>query len=173
MVDFTTIDYLKTGNVRQQSVFEVLSQHRILHLLQAFDPILVGTFPINIDIETSDLDIVCFWEDKLDFRNQIENNFNQFENFAIRETSNFQHETVIAHFRLSGFEVEIFGQNIPSRLQNGYRHLLIENEILQSKGEVFRQQIIALKKKGIKTEPAFAQLLHLEGDPYEALLTYR
>lgn len=48
--------------------------------------------------------------------------------------------------------------------------MLIEHQILLEKGESFRQEIISLKKQGIKTEPAFAQLLGLSGDPYEAIL---
>ncbi|HRF37192.1 MAG TPA: DUF4269 domain-containing protein, partial [Saprospiraceae bacterium] len=56
------------------------------------------------------------------------------------------------------------------RLQNAYRHLLIEARLLEERGPEFRQQIIELKQQGVKTEPAFARLLGLEGDAYEALL---
>jgi hypothetical protein len=173
MIDFSTIDYLESGNERQKKVFGVLKRHSVMELLSDFDPILVGTLPINIDIETSDLDIICFWKDKHDFRVQIEQHFNRCENFSIRESSDFEHETIIADCTIDGFEIEIFGQPIPSRLQNGYRHMVIENEILQFKGEDFRKQIMALKKQGIKTEPAFAQLLNLKGDPHQALLQFR
>lgn len=48
--------------------------------------------------------------------------------------------------------------------------MLVEYKLLQQHGEDFRQQVVALKKAGIKTEPAFAKLLQLPGDPYEALL---
>ncbi|MGL5579695.1 MAG: DUF4269 domain-containing protein, partial [Cetobacterium sp.] len=34
----------------------------------------------------------------------------------------------------------------------------------------FRQKIIELKKDGMKTEPAFAFLLKLEGNPYDKIL---
>ena len=51
--------------------------------------------------------------------------------------------------------------------------MIIEAEILEEKGEDFRQKIIELKKSGIKTEPAFAQLLNLKGDPYEALINFK
>ena len=36
----------------------------------------------------------------------------------------------------------------------------------------WQELIIELKKKGIKTEPAFAMLLDLKGDPYDELLKY-
>ncbi len=73
-------------------------------------------------------------------------------------------------FNVGEFEVEIFGQNIPSKQQNAYLHLLVEHQILQQQGEDFRRNIIALKKIGYKTEPAFAKLLELKGNPYQALL---
>lgn len=50
--------------------------------------------------------------------------------------------------------------------------MIKEYTILLEKGEEFRKQIIALKLRGIKTEPAFADLLGLEGDPYKAILDY-
>lgn len=48
--------------------------------------------------------------------------------------------------------------------------MIIEAEILAQLDNDFRQQIITMKTNGWKTEPAFAQVLGLEGDPYEALL---
>ena len=44
--------------------------------------------------------------------------------------------------------------------------------ILEKEGEEFRKQIINLKEKGWKTEPAFAKLLGLKEDPYLELLNY-
>ena len=80
--------------------------------------------------------------------------------------------TVLVRFQLEEFKVEIFGQNIPSKEQYAFRHMLIEHQILLQKGETFRQEIVKLKKKGLKTEPAFANILGLTGDPYKALLNY-
>ena len=70
-------------------------------------------------------------------------------------------------------EIEIFGQNVPTELQNGYKHMIIEDKILQSRDENFRLEIIKLKQNGYKTEPAFAFLLGLNGDPYAELLKYK
>lgn len=79
---------------------------------------------------------------------------------------------MVASFQLDDFSIELFGQNIPTRQQPGYRHMLVEYRLLQDYGEDFRQQIIQLKQQGIKTEPAFAQVLGLPGNPYEALLLF-
>ena len=173
MKDFRNIDYLKIGNRKQIQAFKVLTEKKILMNLAEFYPVLVGTIPINIDIETSDLDIICYWIDKMVFTEKIQSNFNNEDKFIIRDTFINNQETVIASFETAGFKIEIFGQNIPVREQNGYRHMITEYEILQSKGENFRREIIKLKQQGYKTEPAFGLLLGLKGDPYSALLDYK
>ena len=48
--------------------------------------------------------------------------------------------------------------------------MLAEYKILNNKGLEFKNEIKELKAKGIKTEPAFAKLLGLKGDPYLELL---
>lgn len=175
MIDFTKIDYLKHGNERQKRTFEVLTKYKVFEKLFNFSPILAGTIPIEIDIEGSDLDIICevdlrFEEDFLDeimFSKLI-----PFENMANVENIILNDEKcIVVNFMLEEFPIEIFGQNKPTTLQNAYLHMIAENKILQEKGEDFKQKIIELKKKGIKTEPAFGMLLNLE-NPYEDLLKF-
>ncbi len=173
MIDFSTIDYLKSGNERQILAYETLTKNKVLEILAEFDPILVGTIPINIDIENSDLDIICYWQNKNHFVEKITSLFKNKPDFKIREAIINEEESVIGSFKLDDFEIEIFGQNIPSKNQNGYRHMIIEHEILKSRDESFRQEIIKLKKEGYKTEPAFAKLLGLKNDPYTELLHYK
>jgi hypothetical protein len=173
MIDFTKIEYLKSGNETQISAFEVLTKNKILEHLSDFDPILVGTIPININIENSDLDIICYWKNKAEFITKLNSAFGNEYEYIIREAHIDNQESVIANFKIEGFEIEIFGQNIPTKSQNGYKHMLIEYEILQTKGESFRLEIIKLKQNGYKTEPAFAHLLDLKGNPYQELLKYK
>nr|WP_315222240.1 DUF4269 domain-containing protein [uncultured Flavobacterium sp.] len=173
MIDFSTIDYLKDGNFKQQKAFEVLTQHQVLVLLSNFDPLLVGTIPINIDTDNSDLDIICCYKSKTDFITQLQDNFSTKSHYTIREALIDNIESVIANFSIANFQIEIFGQNIPVKKQNGYRHMIIEHEILKKKGDNFRLEIIKLKQQGYKTEPAFGKLLELKGNPYQALLEYK
>ncbi|MGV2488720.1 UNVERIFIED_CONTAM: DUF4269 domain-containing protein, partial [Bacillus mycoides] len=58
-MNFDNIEYLQHGNNRQRQAYSILTNNQILSKLKQFDPILVGTIPINIDIENSDLDIIC------------------------------------------------------------------------------------------------------------------
>jgi hypothetical protein len=173
MIDFSTIEYLKTGYPRQIRAYEVLIQNKIFLNIAEFDPVLTGTIPINIDIENSDLDIICYWKNKTDFKEKLTAVFGNKNGFTIREAKINEQESVIANFIADGFEIEIFGQNIPVYKQNAYRHMIIEYKILQSKGEKFRQEIIKLKQNGHKTEPAFGILLGLKNDPYQELLKYK
>lgn len=172
-MNFLDIDYLKTGNKTQAKAFEVLTNNKILCRISEFDPILVGTIPINIAIENSDLDIICYWKNKQDFILKLQLLFRNEEHFSIREAVIDNTETVIANFITDHFEIEIFGQNIPSQNQNGYKHMIIEYEILKSKGESFRLEIIKLKQNGYKTEPAFGKLLGLTGNSYQELLKFK
>lgn len=167
MINFKDISYLQTGNPKQQAAFTLLTHHKILENLAEFEPVLVGTIPINIDIENSDLDILCHWKNKADFIKKTKQLFGKENHFSIREDRIDKQKSVIANFIISGFEIEIFGQNIPTELQNGYRHMLIEHQILNSKDENFRLEVIRLKEKGLKTEPAFGLLLGLKGNVYE------
>lgn len=170
---FDTLDYLKDGNARQKQAYSILTHHNVMEKLDRFTPILVGTIPINIDIETSDLDIICCWGDKHTFYAAVLDSFSQQAGFRIRDYSLHDGTNcVVANCRIDTVEIEIFGQAIPTQQQMAYRHMLIEHDLLLERGEFFRQQIIDLKRQGYKTEPAFGKLLGFEANPYEELLTY-
>ena len=168
-IKFENIDYLKSGNERQQRAYRLLTELRIMDLLHPFDPLFVGTIPIEIDVESSDLDVICNYHDKKKFQNLIISTFASQEHFEIKERF-LPEEAVIASFVFKGVPVEIFSQNLPTRQQAGWRHMLIEHKLLLERGDAFRQEILALKQSGYKTEPAFAIALGLIGDPYIELL---
>lgn len=172
-IDFKNIAYLEWGNERQRSAYNTLTQNDILAKLKPFDPILVGTIPINIDIENSDLDIICYCQDANYFKEALKHKFGGTKNFKIVEAGVDKHKTIVANFKIDCFEIEIFGQNVPTLQQNAYRHMVIEDRLLNEHGAAFRQKIIALKRQGYKTEPAFGILLELKGNPYIELLNYR
>jgi hypothetical protein len=170
-IDFCSIEYLRTGSQKQTEVFALLSDSGIMETLAEFTPVLAGTIPIGIDTDESDLDILCCWSDKLRFQKTLRT-LSAFDGFRMHEKVIRGFETVIVRFMLDRFPVEVFGQNRPVFRQEAYRHMIAEYLILQEKGEEFRQKVVELKKKGIKTEPAFGKLMGLRNDPYEALLVY-
>jgi Domain of unknown function (DUF4269) len=170
--NFETIDYLKNGNEKQQRAYLVLTSYSVFENLQGFDPLVVGTIPLNIDTEKSDLDIICYWKSKNLFIETLIENFAHHSAFLLTEKKIMNQETILATFQIDDFEIEIFGQNRPTKQQEGYRHMMIEHKILSSNDEAFRQKIIQLKKQGSTTEQAFAKQLNLTGEPYEELLKF-
>jgi hypothetical protein len=171
-INFENIDYLKIGNDKQRLAYATLTNNKILTVLQQFNPILVGTIPINIDIENSDLDIICYCKNRNEFTNIIKDKFGDAKEFKIRKLDGQEPGAVIVNFKIDCFEIEIFGEGTPTRQQNAYRHMIIESKLLSERDETFRQKIIDLKRQGYKTEPAFGIALGFTGDPYTGLLTF-
>lgn len=173
MINFKNITYLKEGTVRQKEAHKVLLELNIFELLKHFNPILVGTIPINIDVESSDLDIICQSDNHEELVKVVSKNYGEFSRFEIKTIPSYKNlKTTIITFEYKAFPIEIFVQNKLPEEQDSYLHMLIEYQVLIKAGEVFRSEIIALKQQEFKTEPAFAKLLNLKGDPYEALLIY-
>jgi hypothetical protein len=176
MPDFTTIEYLKSGNERQQKAYQLLSKYRFFEKLKVYSPILAGTIPIEIDVEDSDLDIICevnfsFEEDFLDELLMVSKCIPENTDVQVNYPVINGEKCIVLNFVLEDFPIEIFGQNKPTTQQNAYLHMMAEYRILQEKGEEFKQKIIQLKQQGMKTEPAFGLLLGLE-NPYEDLLKF-
>jgi hypothetical protein len=172
-MNFEDLTYLKAGTEKQKKAYKVLTENSVFEKLSSFSPVLTGTIPINVDTDESDLDIICHWIDKNVFARLIENYFSTCENFKLSERSVNNRETVVANFKMQEFKIEIFGQNRATNEQDAFRHMLIEHEILKRRGEDFRLEVVKLKKTGLKTEPAFAKLLDITGDPYTGLLNYK
>lgn len=168
--DFININYLKHGNKKQQNSYKVLKELDIFNVLRKFNPILVGTIPINIDIENSDLDIVCEVYDFKEFQKTVEDRYSIFSKFHISNNSTDNETILTINFYVEDIEIEIYAQSLSSCKQNGYRHMVVEDRILRLGGERTREEIVILKKSGLKTEPAFAKHLGLDGNPYDELL---
>ena len=165
--DFINFDYLRFGNMKQQMVFKLLNSTRIFDIIEKYNPILVGTIPIGIDIDSSDLDIICEVYNLEEFEILMREKFSHFNKFKINKVND---EVLTVNFLIDDFEIEVYAQNIRTTEQNGYRHMMIENRILKLGEDLVRQKVVELKKGGLKTEPAFAKLLNLQGNPYDELL---
>lgn len=165
--NFKDISYLKVGNEKQRRSYEILKNINIFNILKDYNPLLVGTIPIEVDIDSSDLDLICKVDNKEKFENILRNEFSKFKNFNIKY---HEDRIIICNFIVDNIEIEIYASNIDSEKSNGYRHMLIEYRLLNLYGEGFKKEIIKLKKSGLNTEPAFAKLLNLTGNPYDKLL---
>ncbi|GAA0755735.1 DUF4269 domain-containing protein [Clostridium sartagoforme] len=165
--NFMNLDYLQFGNKKQQKAFKLLTNIKIFNILKKYNPILVGTIPIEIDIYGSDLDIICEVYNINEFEQLILKKFSSFNKFKINKVND---EVLTVNFLIDDFEIELYAQNIKSTEQNGYKHMIIEDRILNLGGDLLKKKIIDLKENGLKTEPAFAKILNLKGNPYNELL---
>lgn len=168
-INWRESDYLLHGNERQRKAHAALSRLEIFCLLKAYDPVLVGTIPIGIDVEGSDLDVICEIDDPDCFAAELIHQFGQHDEFASWR-ADYGMLSVVARFQFEGFMIEVFGQSRPVTVQHAYRHMVIEARLLALGNDLLRAEIRRLKCAGLKTEPAFVELLRLPGDPYLQLL---
>lgn len=168
--NWSDISYLKDGSPIQQKAYACLNKLGILDDLKDYNPILTGTIPIDISTKDSDLDIACKYIDADRFEQVVTSLYSKQSHFIIEQKEKAGYWVVVAKFKFEDFSIEIFGSLYPVAGQNSFRHMLIEDRMLQLLGEGFKKEVLKLKESGIKTEPAFAQLLNLEGDPFVSLL---
>ena len=153
---------------RQQTAEEELQRSQILRSLSAYSPTVVSTIWAGLDIESSDIDIICQYENKSQFTSDLHNACSQFEEFVFIDNSE-PSEYVVARFSLGQNQIEIYACPLPVTEQLGYIHYQVMKRLVAVGGEWLQEMIRDLKREGLKTEPAIAQLLHLAGDPYKAV----
>lgn len=167
--NFKDISYLAAGNCLQKNVFKILHQHQILQVFANYNPLVVGTIPINIAIASSDVDILLQTDDLPTLQSLFDTRLSCYPDYQLSVISS---DTLVCNCTIENTPFEFYAANQSTDQQYGYLHMLKEYEILTSKGEDFRQQVVQLKQTGIKTEAAFCQLLGIEGNPYIELLKY-
>lgn len=167
---WTDISYLLRGTQRQQDAYRALQTLDLFAVLRDYSPVLVGTIPLDIELEQSDLDIICEVYGQPSFQYCVTRAFGQQPHFQVRSARKDNLPSVTASFTAEGFPIEIFGQPRPVMKQTAYRHMVVEARLLAIGGEEARRKIRELKRAGLKTEPAFARCFHLQGDPYQTLL---
>lgn len=168
---FETIDYLEHGNKKQYLVYEAINSLGIMENLSEYNPILCGTLPIGVDIKGSDLDVIMEVFNPNKFEKKVKSLFGDKEKFIFKKTVIRNTNVLKANFIFGGFEFELFGQPQFVKKQYAYLHMVIENFLMTNRPSI-KEDVIFLKKRGYKTEPAFCEVLGLEGDPYEALIVF-
>ncbi len=148
----------------------VIERLAIADKLVQFPSMIIGTPPLGLATQNSDID-VAFQADDL-------HRFQQEAALAFGEQANYSHHSgckrgepyACIQFHAFDWEVELFCQSIPLDQQWGVRHFLVEQRLLQLHPPL-RLAVLELKQRGMKTEPAFASVLGLAGDPNEAILS--
>ena len=153
----------------RRSYEEALAESRVLTLLAPFDPRVAGTPPLGLDLPDSDIDVLCFAPDAHTFTDAVWHNFCNEPGFTAKQQVRAP-RPVVASFEAAGWRIELYGPAIPVEQQRGWCHFAVERRLLALGGEDLRTAVVVRRLKGMKTEPAFAAVLKLSGDPYLALL---
>ncbi len=151
------------------SYSDALARTAILETLRPFDPHVAGTPPLGLDLPDSDIDILCHAPHLPAFAQHVWAALHERDGFAIRQWIG-EGRSVIAAFHAEGWRFELFGQSVPVTHQWGWRHFRVEQRLLALGGTRLKEAVMRRRHQGVKTEPAFAELLRLSGDPYQALL---
>jgi len=148
---------------------QVVQNLSLLAILWEFDPFIIGTPPLGIELETSDIDIACSANELARFKKVTSTKFSKFDCFQCRNSTWQNQNSVIVQFHKYDWDIELFCQTIPTNQQWGVRHFNIEQRLLNIEPKL-RGVVVRLKQQGLKTEPAFARALGLPGDPYSSIL---
>ena len=154
---------------REQLGRMVLADLRLFERLLPYTPFLAGTIPLGVDLEASDLDILCEAHDLDALATVLGYEYGGLEGFTLRQGESRGTGYLVCGFLYGGFAVEVFAQPLPVQEQYGWLHFEAERRLLALVGDDAREAIRELKRSGLKTEPAFAHYFGLTGDPYEAL----
>jgi hypothetical protein len=167
------LTYLHAGTPRQRAAWEAIHRLGIMERLQAYQPVLAGTIPLDIDVADSDLDVICCASDLDAFDRFVRDAFGRQDGFSQQRCDVNGVPSSVTSFWHGGFAFELFAQPVPADRQNAYRHMVMEARLLALSGEQAREGIRELKRNGMKTEPAFARYFGIPGDdPYQALLEW-
>ncbi|AHZ85440.1 hypothetical protein Bb109J_c3406 [Bdellovibrio bacteriovorus] len=153
---------------KNEAVYAAVKKSGVLKSLKEHQPLLVGTYPLGMNVSGSDVDVLINVPDLMAAEGLLQKLFSNFENFTIE--SHMQSAAVTASFDFQGVPFEVFAQVKDSAKQNGNLHFLAEERLLHVGGSSLGEKILALRKAGDKTEPAFAKALGLSGNPYAELL---
>lgn len=151
------------------SYAEALDRSGLLAALARFDPHVAGTPPLGLDLPDSDIDVLCHMADAFSFTRTLWDFARGLCGFTVHQWTGGG-RPIVASFRTAGWRIEVFGEARPVSLQRGWRHFAIERRLLALGGEALRAAVMERRRDGMKTEPAFADVLRLGGDPYVALL---
>jgi hypothetical protein len=150
--------------------YRLAIQHTgILEKLASFQPAVAGTAPLGLSIGGSDIDILCCAEQLDAFEQVIWDHFRNEDAFSLRRWVS-EDRPVIAVFKAHGWPFQIFGSQTPVKEQIGWSLFQAELRLIEIGGDRLKTKIVRLRNNGLKTIPAIACLLGLEGDPFQALL---
>ncbi len=162
-------DLLRNGSAEQRAAAKAVDELALFQTLAANRPVIAGSFPLNLQTESSDIDVLATATDLTAFLELAGRAFGAQAGFRARLAKIKSMDSVVINFNYGSFPFEIFAQARPVLEQDGFLHLVAEYRLLALADVRFFETVRALKQAGAKTEPAFCTALGAPDSPYEYL----
>ena len=168
---FHHLSLLSVINVEKNTkVWNAITRSKILEIFADNKPLIAGTFPLNVEVDGSDVDILMQARNLEEIKSLLIKNFGDNKEFSLDTQVIDELETLICNFVFDDVPFEVFIQDREPVRQKAYLHFLIEERLLKLGGQSFKNKVDEERRKGSKTEPAFASALGIKEDPYSRLL---
>jgi hypothetical protein len=164
------VSYLKMGGDRPRAAYLTLTELDLFCVLADFDPVLTGTFPLGLELDESELDLICYAPNLDQLAAVLVQVYGMYEDFTLEQSNADHGPSLECHFRYGEFRIGVLGEPAPSREQNAFRHLVAQSRLLRLAGPSAAEAIRRLKASGLATAPAFGEYFRLGSDPNRALL---
>lgn len=151
-------------------IFKALTASMILKSFKQYTPFVAGTFPLGLQVENSDLDILMCAQNIDQLSDELKERYGHFSHYKAQRVFVDELDSLIVNFSFEQVSFEVFAQNKPVAFQKAFTHFQIEERLLKMGGDEFQKAVITQRQEGLKTEPAFAQVLGLKSDPFNELL---
>jgi PAS domain-containing protein len=162
-IDWQNVSTFPEKTSAQAQLKRILSDQQIFEKLQPYSVACVSSILVEFDLPGSDVDIICQFQDRDEYVEDLRCSFSHYASFSIR----CENQIVICTFEVESRTIEIYASQEEVSDQHGMKHIRVHERLAQLGGDRFCQKIRELKELGLKTEPAVARLLNLSGDPYK------
>jgi predicted metalloenzyme YecM len=153
-----------------KTIFRALEDSNILRSFKKYTPFIAGTFPLGIHTKNSDVDVLMYAIDLNELEASLKSHYENHEEFECLRSFVDGVETLIVNFNQGHVPFEVFAQNRQVVEQKAYKHFQVEERLLKLGGDLFKETVMGIRMDGTKTEPAIAEALDIEADPYNELL---
>lgn len=99
---------------------DVIEDLEILTRLAEFTPVVIGTPPLGLATNESDIDVACTSPDFDRFSAVVRPAFDRMEAFAIRHVDHLAAPAAVASFKAMEWEIELFCQKVATGYQWGF-----------------------------------------------------
>jgi hypothetical protein len=167
--DYTSI---RDGSTRQMRAYSVVfDKLMVFRQLDDHDPIWVGDYPVDIDTDSSPIQILCNPSSLRPFLMEVRSCYGEYPEFRLTWKAVHRVPTVVARFQVDEFTVELFAQPRPTNNQQQFVNMLVIARLLAIGGDTAKAAI--REKMTAETSTSEVVLAHfgLEATDMDAYMT--